>query len=138
MPEQRLIIQLPTPFGAACALGILRAVPMPTCTNWRGPVEVVQVDGPAGGIKEQAMDVMAESRRRGMDVPFSEFAWLCTVRGAVCRAELAGCTPCEWLPDCQHLGLCAGLRPHRWAWLLTAPGPVQAPLPLSQPLELRA
>ncbi len=141
MPE----LILPAPWGAALALGLVKVVPMPSPTRWRGQVRIMQTDGGKPSAFRRRMNCLlraAEKKRwrMGQEIPMA----LCTHRGLVGWAELAHCVelgrpacPYTW-EDHYNAG-----EPTQepWAWVLANPRPAQGegqrppqPLPSQQVL----
>lgn len=113
---------LPAPWGAAVALGLVKVVPMPTPTLWRGLLRVVQASGGQPSAYRRRMNcfLKAADKKRwriGTEIP----AILCSLPGLVGWTEVAHCVdlrsfscPYTWddhynagEPECEP-----------WGWVL--------------------
>lgn len=118
MPE----LILPAPWGAAVALGLVKVVPMPSPTRWRGLLRVVQTSGGQPSAFRRRMNCLLKAAhkkrwRMGREIP----ATLCALPGLVGWAELTSCVNLR-RPGCPYTWddhYNAGEKePEPWAWIL--------------------
>lgn len=121
-PREAPELILPAPWGAAVALGLVKVVPMPSPTRWRGLVRVVQAPGGQPSDFRRRMNCLLKAAdkkrwRMGREIPST----LCSQPGLVGWVELAHCADLR-LPGCPYTWddhYNAGeQRPEPWAWLL--------------------